>query len=189
VVKIAAVFGLSGVGKGWLISRYASSHAVLHIQASQLLCEAKAAMSGGVVTSEELRTGAILDNQQLLTMAFATARANAVIPIIFDGHCLVDSSTQLIEIPSEVIEALSVSGLVFVRGDVQEIVDRRKRDTTRIRPLRSVEEISQHQLRANSLCKEYAERLNLELQIVDAGDERRFAAVIASILSPSGSGH
>jgi hypothetical protein len=52
-----------------------------------------------------------------------------------------------------------------------------------------VEEISQHQLRANSLCKEYAERLNLELQIVDAGDERRFAAVIASILSPSGSGH
>jgi adenylate kinase len=157
VVKVAAVFGLSGVGKGWLISRYASSHAVLHIQASQLLCEAKAAISGDVVTSEELRTGAVLDNQQLLTMAFATARANSVIPIIFDGHCLLDSSTQLIEIPAEVMEALSVSGLVFVRGDVQEIVGRRRRDTTRIRPLRSVEEISQHQLRDPSASHAFRE--------------------------------
>ena len=46
MVKVAAVFGLSGVGKGWLISRYASSHAVLHIQASQLLCEAKVSRCG-----------------------------------------------------------------------------------------------------------------------------------------------
>ncbi len=182
MVKVAAVFGLSGVGKSWLISRYARLPAVLHIQASQLLCEAKATISGGVVTSEELRTGAVLDNQEFLTIAFATARASAVIPIIFDGHCLVDSGSQLIEIPTKVIEALSFSGLVFVQGDAQEIVARRRRDFTRTRPLRSAEEISLHQLRANSLCEEYAKRLKLDLHTVDAGDEGRFAGAIASIV-------
>ena len=182
MVDVAAVFGLSGVGKGWLISRYVSSHAVLHIQASQLLREAKVAISGGVVTPEELRTGAVLDNQGALIVAFATTRASAVIPIIFDGHCLVDSGSQLIEIPTEVIEALSFSGLVFVRGDPQEIVARRRSDITRTRPLRSAEEISLHQLRAGSLCQEYAKRLKLDLHTVDAGDEGCFAGAIASIL-------
>jgi adenylate kinase len=182
MVKVAAVFGLSGVGKSWLISRYSRAHAVLHVQASQLLRDAKAAMSGAVVTSEELRTGAVLDNQQLLIRAFGTARANAVTPIIFDGHCLVDTGSQLIEIPTEVIEALSVSGLVFVQSDVHKIEARRRSDTTRIRPSRSVEEISLHQQRADSLCKEYAKRLNLDLYIVDAGDECSFAMAITSIL-------
>ena len=179
MVDVAAVFGLSGVGKGWLISRYVSSHAVLHMQASQLLREAKVAISGGVVTPEELRTGAVLDNQGALIVAFATTRASAVIPIIFDGHCLVDSGSQLIEIPPE---ALSFSGLVFVRGDPQEIVARRRSDITRTRPLRSAEEISLHQLRAGSLCEEYAKRLKLDLHTVDAGDEGCFAGAIASIL-------
>jgi adenylate kinase len=179
VVDVAAIFGLSGVGKGWLISRYVSSHAALHIQASQLLREA---ISGGVVTPEELRTGAVLDNQGALIVAFATTRASAVIPIIFDGHCLVDSGSQLIESPTEVIEALSFSGLVFVRGDPQEIVARRRSDITRTRPQRSAEEISLHQLRAGSLCEEYAKRLKLDLHTVDAGDEGCFAGAIASIL-------
>jgi adenylate kinase len=141
VVRVAAVFGLSGVGKSWLISRYASTNPVMHVQASQLLREAKAAISGAVITSEDLRTGPVLDNQQLLVSGFATARATAVMPIIFDGHCLIDSGTHLIEIPVEVIEALSVSGLVFIRTDAHAIVERRRNDTIRSRPLRSLEEI------------------------------------------------
>jgi adenylate kinase len=181
VVKVAGVFGLSGVGKSWLISRYSGAHTVLHVQASQLLRDAKAAISGAVVTSEELRTGAVLDNQQLLIRAFATAGANAGAPIIFDGHCLIDSGNQLIAIPSEVIEALSVSGLVFVRSDASEIVARRRSDTARIRPLRSVEEISLHQQRAYFLCQGYAIRLNLNLHIVHAGDEKGFESAVNSI--------
>jgi adenylate kinase family enzyme len=58
MVKVIAVFGLSGVGKSWLISRFASANPVAHVQASQLLREAKAAISGSVATSEELRIGA-----------------------------------------------------------------------------------------------------------------------------------
>jgi len=180
---VVAVFGLSGVGKSWLVSRYANSHAVMHVQASRLLRDAKAAISGTAVTSEELRTGAVLDNQQLLTAAFSTIRTNAATPIIFDGHCLVDSGKELIEISVEVIEALFLSGLVFVQSNPQEIVAKRTYDTTRIRPLRSVEDVNLQQQHASSICEGYAKRLNLNLHVVNAGDEVGFAAAMALLLA------
>jgi hypothetical protein len=46
-----------------------------------------------------------LDNQRLFITAFSLAVETAVTPVIFDGHCLIDSGSHLIEIPVEVIEA------------------------------------------------------------------------------------
>jgi adenylate kinase len=182
MVKVAAVFGLSGVGKSWLISRYAGKNTVMHIQASELLRDAKMALLGAAVSSEELRTGAVLDNQQLLITGFAAVRADAALPIIFDGHCVVDRGSDLVEIPVEVIRALSVSGLVFIRSEAEAIVEKRLEDKTRSRPIRSPEEILAHQQRALSLCEEYATDLDLDLYTVEAGDEERFATALASIL-------
>jgi adenylate kinase len=65
-VQVVAIFGVSGVGKSWLISRFASANPVAHVQASRLLREAKAAIDGRNTTSEQLRTDAVLDNQMLL---------------------------------------------------------------------------------------------------------------------------
>jgi adenylate kinase len=181
MVKVAAVFGLSGVGKTWLIAGYARAHAVAHIQASQVLRDAKSAILGAAVSSEELRTGPVLDNQQLLITGFAAVRANAVLPIIFDGHCVIDSGSHLVEIPVDVIRLLAVSGLVFIRSEAQAIVEKRRGDKTRIRPVRTPEEILAHQQRAICLCEEYASDLNLNLYIVEASDERGFATAIALI--------
>jgi adenylate kinase len=183
VVRVLAVCGLSGVGKSWLISRFASANPVVHVQASQLLREAKAAISGSVTTSEELRIGAVLDNQALLIRAFSAKISNAVQPIIFDGHCVVDDGSQLVEIPVEVIAALSVSGLVFVKSQPGAIVERRLKDIARTRPARTVEEIGLHQNRAMLVCVDYAKRLRLDLHVVQAGDEESFASAVASILA------
>jgi adenylate kinase len=71
MARVVTVFGLSGVGKSWMISRYAAAAYVAHIQASQLMREARAARVGQSVTSEDLRRGPVLDNQRLLTDAFA----------------------------------------------------------------------------------------------------------------------
>jgi hypothetical protein len=49
MIGVVAVFGLSGVDKSWLISRFASAHSVRHVQASQLLRDAKAAISGNAI--------------------------------------------------------------------------------------------------------------------------------------------
>src|SRR5580658_1283865 len=106
MAKVGAVFGLSGVGKSWIISRYASIANVAHIQAGQLMRDAKAALVAREVTSEDLRRGPVLDNQSLLTDAFARVLSTEARPVIFDGHCLVDVGEQPIEIPVDVIRRL-----------------------------------------------------------------------------------
>src|ERR1700753_345358 len=95
MAKVVAVFGLSGVGKSWMISRYVAAENIAHIQASQLMRDASTAGVGKPVTSESLRRGAVLDNQSLLTEAFAKVLAEEARPIIFDGHCLIDAGEHL----------------------------------------------------------------------------------------------
>jgi len=181
MVKVVAVFGLSGVGKSWLIARLICSEPIMHVQASQLLREEKAAITGRTVTSEALRTGAVLDNQSLLVRAFSRVRSAATMPIAFDGYCVVDSAAGLVEIPAEVIDALSVSGIVFIQDRLGTIVARRAGDTGRIRPIRSEAEIELHQNQAMATCVKYATRLRVGLHVVQAGDEPAFRTAITSV--------
>jgi adenylate kinase len=178
---VITVFGVSGVGKGWLISRFAKDHEILHLQASQLLKDAKAAAAGIITTSEELRTGPVIDNQALLVAAFLAAREKASRPILFDGHCVIDGGAQLIEIPVAVIEALAPSGLIFVHDKPDAIFRRRAGDSTRVRPTRSADELHDHQERARAICAEYAELLKLDLHFIEAGDVAGFASAAAAI--------
>jgi hypothetical protein len=78
VVQVVAVFGVSGVGKSWLISRFAAANVVAHAEASRLIREAKEAIDGNDTNSEELRKGPILDNQKLLIQAFAALPASSL---------------------------------------------------------------------------------------------------------------
>jgi adenylate kinase len=183
MVRVVAVFGLSGVGKSWLIARMIHSEPMMHVQASQLLRDEKAAITGQTVTNEALRTGAVLDNQSLLVRAFSRVHSAATMPIIFDGHCVVDSAAGLIEIPPEVIEALSISGIVFIEDQPGAIVERRAGDTTRTRPIRSESEIELHQNQALATCLKYAARLQAGLRVVQAGDEPAFRSAIMAIMS------
>lgn len=182
MVEVVAVFGLSGVGKSWLISRFVRQHAFVHVQASQLLRDAKSASTGVDVTSEELRTGTVLDNQALLIRAFRARCAAETTPIIFDGHCVIDSSDELIEIPVSVIGALRPSGLIFIADDPKLIVARRSADQTRERPSRTTDELTSHQHRALDLFAIYAQHLGLKPMVVNAGDEVAFASAILAII-------
>jgi adenylate kinase len=180
---VVAVFGLSGVGKSWLTSRYAKRFGVLHVQASQLLRETKASLFGVNLTAEELRQGAVLDNQELLVRAFTNVRRTSVKPIIFDGHCVVDNGTDLIEIPSEIIVGLHILHIVFVEGPVEAIVERRLKDSDRVRPIRSVFDLGLHQHRAKEVCRNYSTSLGIPLTFVLAGDEDAFADVLSLVLA------
>jgi adenylate kinase len=175
MAKVVTVFGLSGVGKSWMISRYAAAANVAHIQASQLMRDARAALVGVRVTSEQLRRGPVLDNQSLLTDAFAKVLATEARPIIFDGHCLIDAGEQAIEIPVDVIRQLHPSGIVLVCAPADEIAGRRKSDTSRHRPVRTSSALSAQQNRCVAICTDYAERLGIRFDQVRSGDEPDFA--------------
>lgn len=180
--NVVAVFGLSGVGKSWLIARFAAVNPVLHLQASQLLKDAKAAVTGMAMTSEELRKDAVIDNQALLISAFVNARNAAPVPILFDGHCVIDAGDKLVEIPASVVEALGPSALLFVHAEPSAIFNRRTGDMTRVRPTRSIVELKEHQDRARAICGEYADLLKINLHIIEADDEASFAAAASAVL-------
>jgi adenylate kinase len=182
MANVVTVFGLSGVGKSWMIFRYAALSNVAHIQASQLMRDARAALVGQAVTSEDLRRGPVLDNQSLLTDAFIKVLATEVRPIIFDGHCLVDVGEQPIEIPVDVIRQLQPSGIVLVHAPADEIVRRRESDTSRERPSRDADALAAQQARCVAICASYGEQLGLDFVQVRAGDEREFAQVVGRML-------
>ena len=161
-----------------MIARYIAHNPALHVQASQLLREAKAAFSGENVSAEDLRKGAVLDNQTLLIQAFTRLRRTATQPILFDGHCVVDNGEQLLAIPGEVIDGLAITSIVFVEGSAQGIAQRRQNDPARVRPTRSAEELDEQQKRARAVCQTYREMLGLPLTITAAGDEAAFAKAV-----------
>lgn len=182
MAKVIVVFGLSGVGKTWMISRYAGQSNVAHIQASQLMRDAKAAQISGAVTSEDLRRGPVLDNQSLLVDAFTKVLTAEVRPIIFDGHCLVDAGDRLIEIPADVIRELRPSGVVLICAPAEDIVRRRESDISRQRPARTAEALAAQQDRCVAICANYAEVLSVSFTEVSAGDEPAFARVSGRLL-------
>jgi adenylate kinase len=179
---VVVVFGISGVGKSWMISRYAARASVAHVQASQLMRDAKAAHVGSSVTSEDLRRGPVLDNRSLLTDAFAKVIASEARPIIFDGHCLVDAGDRVVEIPVDVIRQLKPSGIVLITAPAENIVRRRQSDTSRQRPDRSAEILLAQQDRCVALCTGHAKELGVRFTQVRAGDEPGFAQAMAQFL-------
>jgi adenylate kinase len=183
MAKVVTVFGLSGVGKSWMISRYAAAANVAHIQASQLMRDAKAALAGAPVTSEHLRRGPVLDNQSLLTDAFAKVLATEARPIIFDGHSLIDAGEQPIEIPVDVVRRLQPSGIILVHAPTDGIGARRESDGARDRPVRTADTLAAHQDRCVAICSDYAQQLGIKLERVRAGDESRFAEAVSQLLS------
>lgn len=182
MAKVVAVLGLSGVGKSWMISRYAAIANVAHIQASQLMRDARAGREGRPVTSEDLRRGPVLDNQSVLTDAFAKGLATEARPIIFAGHCLIDVGEQPIEIPVDVIRRLQPSGIVLVHAPADEIVRCRESDTSRERPVRTVDALATQQDRCVAICTDHAEQLGIRFVQVRAGDERGLAQSVSQVL-------
>ena len=182
MAKVVTVFGLSGVGKSWMISRYAALANVAHVQASQLMRDARAALVGQEVTSEDLRRGPVLDNQSLLTGAFAEVLAAEVRPVIFDGHCLVDVGEHQIEIPVDVVRKLQPSCIVLVHAPADEIVRRRVSDSSRERPSRDADALAVQQARCVAICASYGKQLGLDFAQVRAGNEHEFAQVVGRML-------
>lgn len=183
--QVILVFGLSAAGKTWLCSRFVERNAFVHVSASALLRRAADVFPGESTTSEKLRSGPILDNQRVLVAEFERLRASEQRPILFDGHNVVDDGTRLVEIPLAVVRQLHPNGIVFVRAETKDICERRARDTSRTRPLRTEETLGEHQEIALALAHSHAAELHIRLHVVQAGDEAAFSSAILEGYSPA----
>lgn len=176
---IIGVFGISGVGKSWLVGEVAVRiPGTLHLQGSVLI---KQGLADSAVSSEELRLASgdrILTNQRILIAMFN--RVIAVQPsklVLFDGHLLIDTAAETIAIPQEVIAALKPRLLVHVEAEPALIATRRYGDTSRTRPVRDSHTLAAHQNRSRDLCQEIGQGLGITMEVVNSGDVDKLAAI------------
>ena len=185
--KVVAVFGISGVGKTFLISRFVDKQpAFQHLQAGELIRDT---IRTQPVSPEALRTAIVervLKNQELLVAAFARFReANPLTHVVFDGHSVIDNDSCLLDIPVHVMRRLNPDRLVFIQDLPEKILRRRAADSSRIRPIRSSDELGRHQDRAWRVCQGYAQTLSLPLDLVPADDLARLSQSIFATLDPA----
>jgi adenylate kinase len=164
---VVGLFGLSGVGKGWIAHHVCAKRPeILHLEASSLMRRALSA------SSEALRTAApakMADNQIRLIAAFEAERAeHPTRPVLFDGHSVIDNDRALIEIPVAVVSGLRLDQIVFV-WDAPETIAARRETDTRPRPKRSLVELQEHQERARSVASAYGLALGIPFVEVHAG--------------------
>ena len=174
---IIGVFGISGVGKSWLVSEVAARiPGTLHLQGSALI---KQGLADSFVSSEELRRASgdrIIANQRILIAMFNRAIAEHPSSLVlFDGHLLIDTEAELIEVPQAMIAALRPVVLVHVEVDALLLAARRNADIERQRPVRDIDTLAAHQARSRRLCQDFALGLGIPMHIIGSGEVGRFA--------------
>lgn len=161
-----AFVGISGVGKSTFLKTAMSTTPFLHLEASKLIKEELALVQQQVETSEELRTGAVLDNQELLVRAFHRNISGHEGLVVLDGHTVVDTGSGLQRIPASVFAEMNVCSILFLQDDPEVIRSRRAADTMRFRPERSAQEIKTLQQEAMLTATDIARELGITLQVV-----------------------
>lgn len=164
-----AFVGISGVGKSTFLKTAMGATPFLHLEASKLIKEEIELGQQQVRTSEELRTGAVLENQELLVQAFHRNTAGHEGLIVLDGHTVVDTGSGIQRIPASIFHEMNVRSILFLQDDPAVIRSRRGGDTKRVRPERSVQEIEHQQLEAMLAAVVIALELDIPLRVVTHG--------------------
>jgi adenylate kinase len=166
--NVIGVFGLSGVGKTRMIR--AAIHerdGIVHLQAGALI---KQGLADATISSEALRRSSgdrVLANQSVLLAMFAKVlAAEAGKLVIFDGHLIIDTDADLVEIPLGVVTGLQPAALLHVEALPEIIAARRREDNERIRPARTKAVLVEHQARSRKACCQFAAALGIDAHIV-----------------------
>ncbi|WP_336973834.1 ATP-binding protein [Sphingobium aromaticiconvertens] len=165
-----AILGLSGVGKSSLIKGINDTVPLLHLQASDLIKAEQAYQESTPDSSEELRTGAVVDNQLLMIAAYKRKTAATDLPVVFDGHSIIDGLNGLIEIPVSVFSELELDAICYMVADPHLIAERRRADVGRERPHRDVPTLVQHQHLAETRARQVAEAIGCPFILIGDGE-------------------
>lgn len=178
---ITVIAGLSGVGKTFIIQKLIhESDAYVHLSTGSLINKRLENLDRDQL--RELEKDSILTNQYLMIEQFKE-ELNTIdrgLSIMFDAHTIIDNDHELIEVPYEIFEQLSPVRIIFLSDEAEKILERRKSDNSRKRPIRSIPEIIEQQNRSIMLAQEHSSRLSIPFIEIKAGDIQSLSNAILS---------
>jgi adenylate kinase len=175
---LACVFGVSGVGKSELISRFVEGHRDWRrLGASELLEGLNEENREALRTSPREK---IVANQYRAADLILEKRAqNPSFNFILDAHSIIDNDRELVPVPTSAVSAMEPSMLVFVFDDPAKILSRRESDASRIRAFRTISEIALEQGAALESAKRFSSELALDLSCIRSGDLESLEAALS----------
>lgn len=176
--KVVVLAGLSGVGKSTLLEEARQRLAFKHLQASELIKLEKQARQTNPVEHDLLREANIDDNQALLISGFMRC-APEVGLVVLDGHTVIDTPDGLVEVSPSIFSAINTTHFVVLVDDVEKIAMRRLSDTRRTRPIRSPEELAEHQERSMLAAYRAALMLRVPMSVLPLNEHLDIATVLS----------
>lgn len=165
--RIVAFTGISGVGKTTFLRRLSEQLDFQHVTVGSLIA---AARDTDPKTRDTIRHTDLDENQRLLIEGFALARDPNAELVIMDGHVVIDDGVQLLKIPHQVFSALGICNMVHLETEPEQIAANRLGDTSRARPVHSIEILSQHQQASRAHAISVAEALGISCHSVGHAD-------------------
>ncbi|MEO0917612.1 MAG: AAA family ATPase [Pseudomonadota bacterium] len=173
--RVVAFTGISGVGKTTFLNKFADIVAFQHVTGGSLIASARDAAAD---SRDAMRHADLDENQRLLIRGFALVRDPTAELVIMDGHVVIDDGKGLINISSDVFNALDVTVMMHLEADPDRIIKNRRQDTSRSRPSYATERLAQHQRMSREHAQSIARALNIGFNVVTHDDVAHLAKVL-----------
>lgn len=177
---VAAMTGVSGIGKSTLLRKLSASLRFQHLQAGALIKEARSLTDGSNLSLDQLRKVDIDENQQLLIKGFVQGINLVEKLVVLDCHVLIERSDTLSFIDPSVFEAIAIDSMIFLVDDPSAIIARRLADTNRERPVSRALDLGIIQDRALAHGKEICRRLGIPIVVLPPTETASIASILQS---------
>ncbi|AIC29757.1 P-loop NTPase domain-containing protein (plasmid) [Rhizobium etli bv. mimosae str. IE4771] len=174
---IIAFLGISGVGKSTFLRDSARTMSFQHLTAGYLIGQARDAE----IAHDYLRLQNISDNQDLLVKGFQIRRDAGAACVVLDGHAVIDGASGLEMIDVDIFRRLGVNAVAHLEADPQQIFANREGDGSRARPVRSADELREHQNLSLARSMAIAREMTIPFARLQAGETEAFALVVQNI--------
>ena len=169
--NVIAVVGISGCGKSTLLRDINQRIDISTVSASKLIRDAAFRDEDSRSGSERARLSDTADMQHVLINAMEAYRASVAGPILLDAHVLIDKDNRVDLIEPEVFAGLGVSGIVHLVVPPELLAERRRTDTKRDRPERSVAELETQQNTSRRHARRIAETIRVSYTEVSGTED------------------
>ena len=180
--SLLPAFGLSGVGKTRLLAQLeANIPNCVRLSVSDLMTTAQKMTTVGPDYLRMLPKEKILENQEYVVTEIRKASISVKNQLILlDAHSVIDNFLELIEVPVDIIRSLRPVSIVFIYDEPDNISKRRKDDSSRQRPSRTISELAVQQDIARETCSQYARILSLTYHEVASHDYNALKSIVLS---------